>query len=287
MDVETNDMIEGGLLESGVVSIPVLHRQAPPPGSREYYEFWTYESGNADEHARQQFGSEPDRWLSVLRHHGPHSLAALDFLLEHPFTSRFVRGQVLDCGAGSCWLAGRVSRLAQVDEVIAFDLSEKFLSTVGLELFLHCGGNANKLKFATGTFNQLPFESGVFDCAFLFGVVHHSLAPISLIHESLRTLKPDGAVFILESPVATLKLETARRHCLEMSSGVTEIALTYRDLLYYFRMAGAGKVISFPLDRVTRARWRLWARRLLRASGLEDFLRPPTYVFVLRKDQGP
>ncbi|GEM_PF-5062507 len=263
--------------------IPILHGQLPSPGSKEYVEFQNCESGKADEEVRRQFGNGPDRWLSAVKQHEPHSIPALRYLVNHPKVSRFVRGRVLDCGAGSCWLSAEVSRLPDLEEVTAFDLSEKFLRGAGLELFQQQGGHTEKLRFASGSFNGMPFPDASFDCAFLFAVVHHSLAPISLLSESLRVLKPTGALFVLESPLPAWRLEEGRRWSLEISSSATEIALTYADLLYYFRMARAGSIACYPLDCVTRGRRRLWMRRALRRLGWENFLKPPTTIFMLKK----
>lgn len=264
--------------------IAPVQGQIPPPGTREHNEFLNYESGKADEEVRRKFGNGPGRWLSAVMAHEPHSLPALNYLLTDSPVAQFIQGRVLDCGAGSCWLSAKISQLERVRGVVAFDLSLKFLSSAGVELFRHLEGDPAKLQLAAGTFNRLPFEDNTFDCAFLFAVVHHSLSPISLISEALRTVKPGGAVIILESPVPAFRLEEVRRYALEISLNVSEIPLAFPDILYYCRMAGATDITTLPVDCVTRTRWRFFARKILRQTGLEPSLRPPTTLFIARKN---
>ena len=51
-----------------------------------------------------------------------------------------MRGTVIDFGAGTCWVTARLSRLAPVDEVVALDLSERFMTWVGARICCNTRG---------------------------------------------------------------------------------------------------------------------------------------------------
>ena len=117
-----------------------------------------------------------------------------------------------------------------VEEIFALDLSKKFLTTTGLRVFNHFGGDESKLRFLVSDFNDIPLESQSVDCVLLFACLHHSLAPIKTLQEAYRLLKPGGNIVVLEQPHATLRIRQARKNFLALSEQVTEIAYTRGEL---------------------------------------------------------
>ena len=259
-------------------SIPVIRGSLPRVTERAYVEYHNYESGDAEVFASAWGDDEETAWRKLREELEPFSEAVLQYLLNDDELRARVRGIAADIGAGSCWLAGQVSRVSQVDRVYAQDLSEGFLNRVGVRVFLDQGGDLSKLTFVTSDFNDLPLPDGSLDTAFLFAALHHSLSPIPTLREVLRCLKPGGTLFIHESPVAQLRLESVRRWS-ETVRNACEIPTTFNDIRYYLNMAGASDVTWRRLD-FSRNAFRRAIREVLRRTHLENWLRPPAYLFV-------
>lgn len=258
--------------------VPVIVGTLPRVSERAYVEYEHYESGAAEVEASEYDDDQKTAWRRLREQCEPFSEAVVDYLLRDAELSRRVHGAVADLGAGSCWLAGKISRLEAVERVYAQDLSRGFLERVGLPVFLDHGGDQGKLIFVVSDFNDIPLPDQSLDAVFLVAALHHSLSPIVSLREALRCLKPDGTLFIHESPVGQLWLEKDRR----WSEGVTsacEIPTTFNDIKYYLNMAGATKVSWRRLD-FSRNAFRALVRQGLRRTGLENWLRPPGYLFV-------
>ncbi len=253
---------------------------------REFVEMNHYQSGAADDYAREFAQGHEHAWERVLECHEPIVPPAMRWLLSSLRFSPLVRGKVLDIAAGTCWTTALISRHPRVDEVWAFDMSERFLTTAGREMFLRWNGVQEKLRFAVGDFNALPFEDDTFDTAFLVACVHHSVTPFLTLTEAIRCVKRKGRIFILEHPAATINVRKGREMSLDLCRGAaTEVCYTAGEFEYLFRRAclplngKSGKLTRHPFDSAKG--WRLWVRHALRRSRLEDLLRAPLSVYEI------
>jgi SAM-dependent methyltransferase len=258
--------------------VPVIGGALPRRHERSYVEYEHYEFGGADAFASEWDGDQKTAWRKLREKLEPFSEAVLGELLADPELRARVQGTVADIAAGSCWLAGKVSRLPSVDRVYAQDLSRSFLERVGTQVYSDQGGDLSKLTLVCSDFNQMPVETGTLDAAFMFAALHHSLSPIPTLREVLRCLKPGGTLFIHESPVAQLGLERDRRWS-ETVHNACEIPTTFNDIRYFLNMAGAVNTSWRTLD-FSRNALRRAIRHMLRISRTENWLRPPAYLFV-------
>lgn len=258
--------------------VPVIEGALPRAGERSYVEYEHYEFGGAAAFASAWGEDEKIAWRRLREKLEPFSEPVLDILLADDALRSRVRGAVADIGAGSCWLAGRVSRLPQVERVYAQDLSRGFLEGVGVQVYADQGGDLAKLTLVSSDFNDIPLPAAALDAAFLFAALHHSLSPIPTLREVLRCLKPGGTLFVHESPVAQLGLERDRRWS-ETVHNACEIPTTFNDIRYYLNMAGAVNTTWRKLD-FSRNVFRRTVRGVLRTTGIENWLRPPAYLFV-------
>lgn len=264
--------------------VPVIRGRAPKEGEKEFIEKMNTESGQADVAAAQVAGAHAEPWLNVLHSHEPASLPGFELILREPRVRERLRGKALDVGAGTCWLTAKLSRLPEVEQVFALDLSERFLSTTGLRVMKHFEADVSKVSFVVSDFNEIPLESDSLDCAFLWAAIHHSLAPIKTIQEVGRCLKKGGTLFIFESPCSVRKIRDARARMLALSESVTEIAYTRGELEYLIQNARVGELETLPVDALSRGGWRMAVRQGLRRLGVEDVLiNPPCYLFMVRK----
>jgi SAM-dependent methyltransferase len=266
-------------------AIPVIARRPIAEDQPEYREMMKYESGSANADAARQTGPPQEPWLNVLEQCEPGVPPALDFALTDPTVAPLVRGRVIDLGAGTCWVTARLSKLERVEHVVALDTSERFLTDVGTNVIRHYGGVADKISFAIGSFNDIPFPAASFDTVCLVAAIHHSLSPIKTLLEARRVLKPGGALLVIESPSSVLQIRQRRLHSIAISrsSGATELCYTKGELEYMLRHAGFDAVTFHPVAANTRGPLRKLLRAGLRATGLEDHVRPPTYVIAARQ----
>jgi SAM-dependent methyltransferase len=258
--------------------VPMIKGVLPRESERSYVEYEHYEFGGADSFASAWGDDEKTAWKRLREKLEPFSEPVLDILLGDDELSPRVHGTVADIGAGSCWLAGKVSRLPRVERVYAQDLSGGFLERVGIQVYGDQGGDLRKLTLVTSDFSQIPLDSASLDAAFMFAALHHSLSPIPTLREVLRCLKPGGTLFIHESPVAQLGVERDRRWS-ETVHDACEIPTTFNDIRYYLNMAGAvntrWRQLDFSRNVVRRA-----VRGVLRTTRVENWMRPPAYLFV-------
>lgn len=266
--------------------VPVIHGRRPEEREKEYIERMHYESGQGEIDASKVAGPFSEPWLNVLQAYEPGSMPTLDWILSCDSLRDKVRGNVLDAGAGTCWLTARVSLLPRVERVFALDLSERFLTTVGARVMKVMGADLSKVTFVESDFNAIPLASESLDCAFLFGAIHHSLSPIKTLQEIGRCLRPGGFLLMLENPASPIRIAMLRKRSLALSQNVTEIAYTRGEIEYLIANAKLGPctVLSPPLRRSFR--FKPLVRRTLRRLKLEHILiNPPNYLFLVEKSR--
>ncbi|HWJ71179.1 MAG TPA: metalloregulator ArsR/SmtB family transcription factor [Sphingobium sp.] len=102
-------------------------------------------------------------------------------------------GHLLDIGTGT----GRMATLFApgASSVTAIDRSAEMLRLARGKL---PQAIADKVRFLTGDFNQLPIDNGAADTAILHQVLHYAPAPEHVIAETARTLSAGGKLLIVD-----------------------------------------------------------------------------------------
>jgi ubiquinone/menaquinone biosynthesis C-methylase UbiE len=85
------------------------------------------------------------------------------------------KGEILEVGAGSCWLSALISKVPAVRKVYALDISKDLLEMVGADIVCRMNGNKKKIEFVNSDFNNLPFENNKFDIVICDASLHHAL----------------------------------------------------------------------------------------------------------------
>ena len=107
-----------------------------------------------------------------------------------------LKGLVLDLAAGTCWTSAIVSKISDVHEVIAVDISRHRLEIIAPLVFEQFNANAEKITRVLGSFNEIKMGDNSVDCVILMEAFHHAFDVNKLILEIRRVLKPKGIVLI-------------------------------------------------------------------------------------------
>ncbi len=107
------------------------------------------------------------------------------------------RLRILDIGSGNCWMSYRLSLLGHLP--VAVDLSVSSLD--GLDAARHYW-IVPKLSFPRfqAEMDRLPFAANQFDMAIFNASFHYARDYEVTLRETLRVLRPDGAILIVDSP---------------------------------------------------------------------------------------
>lgn len=266
------------------MEIPVVRGASISTATPEWTERDKYESGHADGEAETVGGRHDEPWMNVLDAFEPASPPALDQIISSEDGRRFLRGKVIDLGAGTCWSTARLSKVPAVDEVVALDMSERFLTTVGARVIEHNGGEKKKIRFAVASFNEVPFEDESFDCAFLIAALHHSVTPLRTLAEVRRVLKPGGVLFLVESPWPVVRVNRGRAESIRLTreTRATEICYTRGEFEYVLAYAGFDATFT-PCDALTTSPVKMAVRKILRRADCEHWVLPMTYTITARK----
>jgi ubiquinone/menaquinone biosynthesis C-methylase UbiE len=263
----------------------VIRGTAPKPTEKEFIEMMHYDSGDADRDAALVKGRHEEPWVNVIEAFEPSSLPGFERMLAIPELRSRIAGRVLDVGAGTCWLSAKLSRLPEVDEVLALDLSERFLRTTGTRVLRTFDADLNKVTFVASDFNQIPLDEGSVDCAFLWAALHHSLSPIKTVKEVGRCLKKGGTLIVFEMPTTLVNIRKRRQMMLGLSEKATELTYTMDEWRYIFDNARLGPVTQYPSDEF-KATPKGVVRQVMRKLHIEHLLMPhmPPYFFRFTKE---
>jgi SAM-dependent methyltransferase len=104
---------------------------------------------------------------------------------------------ILDLGAGNGWMSYRLAKLGH--RPIAVDLLTNTFDGLGAAVHYQRALPRFFPRFQA-ELNQLPFESGQFDCAIFNASFHYSQNYDRTLSEAIRCLRPGGTIVIADSP---------------------------------------------------------------------------------------
>jgi SAM-dependent methyltransferase len=184
---------------------------------------------------------------------------------------------VLDLGAGNCWMSYRLS--LRKHKPVALDIFTDAMD--GLGAARHYG---RRFPLLEADFDYLPFRSSSFDLAIFNASIHYSADYRRTLGELRRCLRPGGHVLIIDSPIYQLRehgerMRAERHDEFERRYGFRSDALPsleYFDEQTLSELAGEVK-IEWNVHRPWygwKWWWRPWKARLLGR-------RPPSRFWIL------
>jgi ubiquinone/menaquinone biosynthesis C-methylase UbiE len=153
--------------------------------------------------AGESWSSASELWAHLCAH--SNLIAATDLIDWREFLTPGAR--VLDLGCGSGWLAAKISRIAEVERVLAWDSSLRLLRDVLPAMVAEVGGDTDKIERVCGTFTPLLLDDDSIDLVAMSSAFHHATQPEALLEELRRVLSASGVVVLLnETPWPPLGL---------------------------------------------------------------------------------
>lgn len=150
------------------------------------------------------------------------------------------KGEILELGAGSCWLSAQISKIPEVKNIYALDVSYDLLKIVGNKIIDYLGGERKKIKFVCADFNKIPFIDNKFDIIVIDASLHHAKDLPCLLKEVNRVLKKDGFLIAIREPIESflhfLNLKKFGKN--EIRKGATENIYSKKHWRKYFKQAG-------------------------------------------------
>jgi SAM-dependent methyltransferase len=136
---------------------------------------------------------------------------------------------ILDLGAGNCWMSYRLS--LRTHKPVALDIFTD--SRDGLLASRHY---PEPFPVLEARFDQLPFPKHRFDLAIFNASIHYSYDYHATLREVRRCLRPEGCVVIMDSPVYRLPehgemMRAERRARFQRQYGFPSDALQSREYL--------------------------------------------------------
>ena len=107
------------------------------------------------------------------------------------------RLKIADLAAGIGWTSALLSKLENVAEIHAVEISEHRLGDLFVESIKMMQGDENKIHRYIGSFYDLKFDDESLDVVFLSQAFHHADRPLNLLVECDRVLKPGGSLVLI------------------------------------------------------------------------------------------
>jgi len=111
-------------------------------------------------------------------------------------TGMLAHGEAIDLGCGPGYLVAEMVRQAPGLHVTGVDLSEEMLAEA--RAYAQQRGMAQAVSFRKGDVQQIPFEDGSVDLVVSTLSLHHWSAPVAVLDEVARVLRPGGSLLIFD-----------------------------------------------------------------------------------------
>ena len=111
------------------------------------------------------------------------------------------RGEILEIGAGTCWLSAVLSRNPNIKTISAVERDKNRLSLAKDYFIPKFKGNLKKIKLYENDFHVLPFKDQKFDFVVCDAALHHSNNLPKLLIEIRRVMKNDSILVAIREPI--------------------------------------------------------------------------------------
>lgn len=165
--------------------------------SVETFEYWN----NVEEEKNKEWWIEDSNseklwnYLRVTRLYEDY-LAAEQIIRSLP-SSNLV---IADLAAGIGWASCLLSRLSNVSEVNAIEISKHRIYALFEHAIKIFSADPKKINRYLGSFYNTKFENASVDVVFMCQAFHHADNPIKLLEEVSRILKPGGLILLVGEP---------------------------------------------------------------------------------------
>jgi len=196
------------------------------------------------------------------------------------FSRRILPSQacnVLDLGAGNCWLSYRLAELGHAP--VAVDIFSD--PRDGLGAARHYPVD---FKVIESTFDDLPFPAAQFDLAVFNSSIHYSSDYVRTLSEARRCLRPEGRVVILDSPVYKRRehgeaMRAERQMHFERQHGFRSEALGSIEFLDLAMLKDLKRSLSLTWE--IHRPWYGWRWQLRPLRARLQRRRPPSRFWIL------
>ncbi|HEX5221807.1 MAG TPA: class I SAM-dependent methyltransferase [Verrucomicrobiae bacterium] len=195
-------------------------------------------------HPGKEFKNEAE-WLRCVREDFPKFIPFLTKRCGLEF-----RGRVLEIGSGGAWFSAELSKLPQVVEITATDVSHRLLKVQALKVFKLLKAKEGKITRIPADFGKLDFPANHFDVVVCADALHQAVSLLRVLREVRRVLKPGGTFVGIREPVRPLMKFRSRTngHSGKPNGAPVGYAVSeYRD---FFEHAG----LKLELKRVVLSR---------------------------------
>jgi ubiquinone/menaquinone biosynthesis C-methylase UbiE len=149
-------------------------------------------------HPGEEFADEA-AWLRCVKEDFPKYIPFLTKQCGLEF-----RGRILEIGAGAAWFSAELSKLPQVVEITATDVSTRLLKTPALKVFKLLKAKEAKIIRTPADFGALDFPNNYFDVVVCADALHRAVNLLRVLREVKRVLKPGGKLVAIREPVRPL-----------------------------------------------------------------------------------
>lgn len=195
-------------------------------------------------HPGDGFKSEAD-WLRCVQEDFPKFIAFLTRRCGLEF-----RGRLLEIGAGAAWFSAELSKLPQVVEITATDVSARLLKVHAPRVFRLLQAKEAKITRMPADFGNLDFPANHFNTVVCADALHRAVNPLRVLREVRRVLKPGGRFVGIREPVRPLVKFKARPTDKPARGSGTPAGYAVSEYRDFFEHAG----LKLELKRVVLSR---------------------------------
>jgi len=146
-------------------------------------------------------------------------------------------GEVVELGAGTCWLSAELAKRPEVGRVRAVEFSERRIGRLAPIAIAHLAAPAEKIERHVADFYDHGLEVAQADFVFMDAAFHHAREPMRLACIAWDLLRPGGELVLFREPTIAA-LSRRRDHGVEGRHGDFEHEYTAAGYLELLRGAG-------------------------------------------------
>ena len=135
---------------------------------------------------------------------------------EYRASEKFVKNfpsteiKILDLAAGIGWTSALLSKLEQVKEVHALEISKHRLDSLFEHSVKMLSGKEDKIFRYLGSFYDLNIEDKSIDIIYMSQAFHHANKPFNLLSECDRVLKSNGRILLVGEHYINIRKQIRR-----------------------------------------------------------------------------